>query len=247
MRIATAVRRLHERALAVARFNQRRRDAWIAARAATVEPGALLIDVGAGTGRYRHLFRHCRYVALDFAQYEGTASGPLREEFRYASLDCIADVAALPLRSGCADALLCTEVLEHVREPVRALAELLRILRKDGRLLLTAPLASALHQEPHHYYGGFTPHFYRHFVPRLGGEVVALQANQGFFHHLAQEVHRLGITLGEGRRRPRWHPMRLLIEYGLMVLAPLWLHRLARDRPALEEFTVGYHVEAIRA
>lgn len=40
--------------------------------------------------------------------------------------------------------------------PVAAIQEMARILKPGGRLLVTAPLASYLHQEPFHYYDGYT-------------------------------------------------------------------------------------------
>ena len=55
-------------------------------------------------------------------------------------------------RDGAFDAVLFTQVLEHVPEPARVLAELHRILRPGGTLYLTAPLVWELHELPHDYY-----------------------------------------------------------------------------------------------
>lgn len=45
----------------------------------------------------------------------------------------------LPLASGAADAVVCLEVLEHVRDDVRALDEISRVLRPGGRVILSVP------------------------------------------------------------------------------------------------------------
>jgi SAM-dependent methyltransferase len=42
------------------------------------------------------------------------------------------DVCALPLRSECADAIICKDVLEHIVSPVAAVAEMHRVLKPGG-------------------------------------------------------------------------------------------------------------------
>ena len=226
-------------------YNQRQRDAWVASRARSLPHGTKVLDVGAGTGRYRHLFGHCVYRTQDFGQYEGTAAGIFRDGFKYTRIDYVSDAAATPVPDGSFDAVVCTEVLEHVPEPIPVVREIGRVLRVGGRAFVTAPLASALHQEPYHFYGGYTPHFYRKFMPEAGLRVVSIEPNGGFFRHLLQEVNRAGQILLERKRYQPWHPAALALRYGLMVLVPLWLARLDDAMP-LEQFTIGYHVEAVR-
>ena len=83
----------------------------------------------------------------------------------------VSDITSIPLADGCLDAILCTEVIEHVTDPMAVLAEFSRLLKPGGRLLLTAPLLSALHMEPFHYYGGYTHYWYRHWLPLRGFSV----------------------------------------------------------------------------
>ncbi|PWG74541.1 SAM-dependent methyltransferase, partial [Enterococcus hirae] len=61
------------------------------------------------------------------------------------------------IRSGAFDTVLCTQVLEHVRDPKKALQELPRVLRPGGVLILSAPHLSMVHDAPHDYfrYTGF--------------------------------------------------------------------------------------------
>ena len=49
----------------------------------------------------------------------------------------LAHSAALPFASECADAALCALSLGHIPEAAKAIAELARILRKGGRLIVT--------------------------------------------------------------------------------------------------------------
>ncbi|KAJ3086581.1 hypothetical protein HK102_012886 [Quaeritorhiza haematococci] len=50
------------------------------------------------------------------------------------------------------DVILCTQVLEHIERPRAALAELYRVLKPGGKLLMTVPLMVPFHLVPHDYY-----------------------------------------------------------------------------------------------
>lgn len=225
-------------------FNQRERDRWVAIQAAAVPAGASILDIGAGKGRYRSLFAHCDYKTQDFAQEPGTIG-------QYTPLDYESDITAIPVPDGSFDAILCTEVLEHVPEPIRAVQEMARILKPGGRLIMTAPLGAFLHQEPYHFYGGYTPHWYRKFLPEAGFEVVSIERNRGFFSLFGQEAQRFH-TLIDPRRtwRTGWHWPLLTLLWLLTlpfcrILLPLSVTSL--DRLRLEEIaTVGYHIVATR-
>ncbi len=225
-------------------FNQRERDLWVAEQARGLAPGSRVLDVGAGAGPYRTLFAHCEYQAQDFAAEPSTLG-------RYTRLDYVSDIAAIPVPDSSFDAVLCTEVIEHVPDPVAALREMARVLRTGGRLILTAPLGSFLHQEPFHFYGGFTPHWYRKHLAEAGFEIETLQRNCGFFSWFGQEAARFS-SLIDPRRIPRrpwiWLPLTCLWLLTLPLLRgvfPLLAQPL--DRLGLEATaTVGYHVSATR-
>jgi SAM-dependent methyltransferase len=228
---------------AVVNFNQRGRDAWVAQVAASLPAGARVLDVGAGQCRYQPLLAHCEYHTHDFCQYEGAAAGAFREAWNYGRIEYVSDITAIPVPDESFDAVLCTEVLEHVPEPIAAINEIGRLLRVGGRLFLSAPLGSGLHQQPHHYYGGYTPHFYRRFLPECGMEIVRMTPNGGFYRHLAQELARAAWLIPRHERYSRWNPAGWLVRRVLGRWLPLWLSRLD-ERHMVEEFTVGFHVEA---
>ena len=51
-----------------------------------------------------------------------------------------ADITALPFPDGRFDAVLCSHVLEHVPDDVRAMGELVRVLRPGGWAIVLVPL-----------------------------------------------------------------------------------------------------------
>ncbi|MBT5714661.1 class I SAM-dependent methyltransferase, partial [Candidatus Poribacteria bacterium] len=124
--------------------------------AAELSGTARVLDVGAGETRYRGDFAHCYYKTQDFMQYDSEADGTTTGTWTYGDIDYVCDIDQIPVESGSFDVVICTEVLEHVLEPIRAIAEIARILAPGGRLYLSAPMRSCVHQAPHHYYGGVT-------------------------------------------------------------------------------------------
>lgn len=136
------------------------RDPWIQAQATALPAGSWVLDAGAGASKYRPYFKHCRYETQDFCQYQG----PL---VRYVEpINYVCDITSIPLPDHCLDAILCTEVIEHVTDPMAVLKEFSRLLKPGGKLWLTSPLLSYLHMEPFHYYGGFTHYWYSHWLPK---------------------------------------------------------------------------------
>jgi SAM-dependent methyltransferase len=109
------------------------RDQWVRARAASLPPNSRVLDAGAGNCKYRPFFSHCRYETQDFCQYEGPVvvySQPI---------DYVCDVAAMPIPPASFDAILCTEVIEHVLEPVKVVQEFARVLKCTwSRITFTA-------------------------------------------------------------------------------------------------------------
>ena len=65
--------------------------------------------------------------------------------------DIVADVEAVPCRDACADAVVCTELLEHVLRPGQVLHECARLLKPGGRLILSMPFLVRVHPDPDDY------------------------------------------------------------------------------------------------
>lgn len=229
-------------------FNQSLRDDWVRAQAASVPAGSRVLDVGAGSAPYRSLFDHCQYFTQDFVQLD---PGKLSHG-AYAKMDYVSDATAIPVDDGSLDVVLCTEVLEHVPEPIKVVREISRILRPGGRLILTAPQGSGIHQEPYHYYGGYTPYWYEHFLAEAGFDTIRIEPNAGSFRAFSQESLRFALTTRPTALaapvwvRLAWTPLWLILLpflAGVVPPASVLIDRFDRER----RFTVGYHVTAVRS
>ncbi|MBM0227617.1 MULTISPECIES: methyltransferase domain-containing protein [Micromonospora] len=110
---------------------------WLArARAALVppasRPGAVLVDLGCGAGLLApHLAgKGYRHVGLDLTR------SALAQAAAHGVTAVNADATAVPLADGCADVVSAGELLEHVPDWRRAVAEACRLLRPGGLLVL---------------------------------------------------------------------------------------------------------------
>ncbi len=173
--------------------NNNIRDAAVARWAASLPSESNVLDVGAANMKYAPFFGHCRYVAQD------------HPDVSYAPRDAElirSDIASIPLRTGSVDAILCTEVLEHVEQPLAAIAEFSRLLRPGGRLLLTVPSACRVHRVPTHYYGGYAPDFFERSLPARGLLLDALEPIGNWSEYMAQELGRVPDIIRSHSRFP---------------------------------------------
>jgi ubiquinone/menaquinone biosynthesis C-methylase UbiE len=228
--------------ITVGTHNERTRVAWIEQALKRIPAGARILDAGAGEQQFKRFCGHLQYVAQDFAQYDGRGDGVGLQTGAWdqTGLDMVSDIASIPQSDQSFDAIMCTEVFEHIPHPVDALKEFARLLRPGGYLLITAPFCSITHFAPFHFYTGFNRYFYEHYLPLYGFEIADLQTNGNFFEYVAQETRRIPSMSVQyaGDRLRIWERLALRIILGA-------LDRFTRqDRGSSALLHFGCHVFA---
>jgi SAM-dependent methyltransferase len=89
---------------------------------------------------FRSLLEARRYFTMDYRVKPQPGVAPPNVD---------GDIGALPFRTGAADAVICKDVLEHVRDPIRAIGEMHRVLKPGGLLYCSVPFLHPYHGSPH--------------------------------------------------------------------------------------------------
>jgi len=141
----------------------------------------LILDAGTGYGPWRPvLAEQGRVIGIDLSEH-GNA-------------DATADLKKMPFRDGAFDAAFCSQVLEHERDPAALLAELGRVVKAGGALVLTAPHLSRLHDAPHDYYR-FTAEGLRFLAEGAGFAAEDVKPCGGPLSFLGHNVNVLALAL----------------------------------------------------
>jgi SAM-dependent methyltransferase len=113
-----------------------------------LRPGRLrCLNLGSGpSGRYRELFGNWEIVAADIQP----PAGP--QPWRY----CRADAGCLPFKSRCFDVVVAIEAFEHIHDNAAAMREVHRVMKPEGRLIVTTPT----HWTWMYELGRHGPHYY---------------------------------------------------------------------------------------
>jgi SAM-dependent methyltransferase len=181
---------------------------------ASLIPGSLLLDAGAGNCKHLRLFTNIRSVALD--------NKPVRHR-RYGEIDLSADLHSLPLKADLFAAVVNVEVLEHLAEPERALKEIFRVLRPGGRLYLIAPQGWEEHNAPHDYFR-YTKYGLRYLFEKTGYRVISIDPLGGYFWYIGHRIPVAYRYLFPADRKLLWRilesPLRMLARFFLRTVVP---------------------------
>ena len=116
-------------------------------------------------------FNNSQYESIDI-------SGPNKIHTFCCSLESI------PAEDNRYDTILCTEALEHVKDPQKAISEFNRILKPIGKLFISVPLQARFHSVPYHYFN-FTESGLKEILKSKGFEHIQIMPNGGAFHFIA--------------------------------------------------------------
>ncbi len=132
------------------------------------------LDVGSGGSKYGQFFPNRITVDIDKSRQP----------------DIIADAHSLPFKDGEFEIILCTEVLEHVKNPFKVEEELWRVLKPGGMLLLSTRFIYPIHDAPSDFWR-FTKYGLRLVFERW--EIIELKEETGTIPTLAVLLQRIGF------------------------------------------------------
>ena len=201
-----------------------------------------VLDVGAGEAPWKDLLpAGLEYVGVD---------ADLSDEFgmRHQPGIIYYDGKTLPFEKNSFDHVLCTEVLEHVPDPSAFLADLQRVLRQGGTLILTIPWSARLHHLPHDY-GRFTRYGLATLLEEAGFSRVTIEERGNDIAVIANKLIVLTIRLLRPRRLHNcvwaWPLAAMLLPVAVVFLISahiaIYLHAGSREDP------LGYGAIAVKS
>ncbi|MCX5653870.1 MAG: class I SAM-dependent methyltransferase [Planctomycetota bacterium] len=147
-----------------------------------VEPGSQVLDAGAGNCPYKDLFAHTRYESADWKD-----GSTVKHDF-------LCDLHQVPKPDESYDAILCTQVLQHVEYPQQVVREFHRLLRPGGRLFLTTCQGWPVIQPPYHFYN-FTNFGLMSLFRNANLRVAFIRPRGGVFWNLGHRLRELPIYI----------------------------------------------------
>jgi len=107
-----------------------------------IKKGDKVVDIGCGEGAYIR-FCSARGADVTFVDIDEdkvrTLEKRLKTEAKGKVKGIVSNSDPIPLDDGCADFVICTEVIEHVPDPQAFLSELVRLGHKDTTYIITVP------------------------------------------------------------------------------------------------------------
>ncbi|MCC6905162.1 MAG: methyltransferase domain-containing protein [Anaerolineae bacterium] len=213
-------------------------DRFMNEQAGALREGSTVLDVGGQRENSRGQFQIEQY--------------PVRTTFlnliAEKKPDVQADGAGIPFPDGQFDAVLCSEVLEHVPQPVGLVTEMARVLKPGGRIVITGPFLYGFHSDPDDY-GRYTHIYWREVLTRAGFSDIVI-TRQGLFSSVMVELARAWLNYEYGRGRFRMRGIR-----GLVTRTFGWLRKRAltldadparHEHPFQQNYTTGYGITATR-
>jgi SAM-dependent methyltransferase len=181
-------------------------------------PGARVLDAGCGSGRTLE-------DLVDYGTVAGIELDPEAAAFA-ASRGCgevkVGSLERLPWEDGSFDLITCLDVLEHIPDDRGALAELRRVCKAGGSMLLTVPAYQALwslHDAANHHYRRYSRRSLRLVALEAGWKLVRMTSFNSILLPVAAAVR-----LAQRHRRPdsTYNPE--------LNLGPAWLNSVL-ERP----------------
>ena len=153
----------------------------------------------------------------------------------------LGDVCKIPIKNNCADMILCTEVLEHLKHPNDCADEIFRILRPSGLALFSIPFLYPVHADPFDFQR-YTADGLRQLLNQFSN--VEITPMGGYLGTLGMIIE-IGIPGISGQSLDKKLLRRFLYWFANR-LCLLDLNKSEWANPIWQKFTTGYFIKAIK-
>lgn len=131
----------------------------------------ILIDIGCGTKQYKDI------VAPFVEQHVGIDHvGTIHNK---SNINIFATAYNIPFIDNSFDSAICTEVLEHLENPLDAIKECWRILKPYSFAIYTCPFIWHIHEQPRDFFR-YSPYGLKYLFETSGFEVIEISPLNGF-------------------------------------------------------------------
>lgn len=141
-----------------------------------------ILDLGCGNGEYSFLLakrRENQIIALDSSP---ELCGIIRQELVKKKIQNVqvvdGDAHHLPFPNDSFDACFCNTVLEHVNDPEQIVKEIKRVLKKNGRVIISCPFLQEIHADPYDFQR-YTPYGLKNLLEKNSFKTTKIHCDYG--------------------------------------------------------------------
>ena len=140
----------------------------------------VMLDFGCGNKPYKNLFKVDKYIGLDIEK-----SG---HDHKNEKIDFYYDGKKIPFQDNYFDSIFSSEVFEHIPNINEILNELNRVLKKDGRILITVPFVWYEHECPYDYLR-YTSFGIKHLLESKGFRTISIKKTTNYIETIFQIIN----------------------------------------------------------
>lgn len=221
--------------------NRQEIDDFVSNALRQIPSGYIILDAGCGDQPYKKLCSHLMYRCQDFGLYTNDIKQSIHggnglhgdSEYQYGQLDYTGDVWNIAEKDEYFDAIICTEVFEHIPYPAETLQEFSRLLKPGGKLIVTAPSNCLRHMDPYFFYSGFSDRWFQHFLAEFDFAIDDIKSVGDYYRWIGVEIKR---TMSSNSM------------FAKIFLLPtfLYFYNKKASESSINTLSIGYHVVATK-
>lgn len=202
----------------------------------TLPQSAIVLDIGGKKTKKRGQFNiekyllNVKYANIDSSTYP----------------DYVCDGSKIPVENNSFDVVICSEVLEHVKEPMLILKEGIRVLKPGGSMYISVPFLFRIHQDPNDF-GRYTDQYWRGILKEVGFDNIIIE-RQGAYLSVFVDMLRGGVYELQKERKPKYKILRWLLSkmviYGKRKALEIEQKEYFKNHSYFNSYTTGYGILA---